>query len=194
MRIKSQSLAMYLVLTGLILTPLLACETKQADPPAAALSDQQAPLDQSDSQIVVTTGPSDLQIEPRVGVGGVRFGMNRKQAGVMLGKPERMMGDRVYEYPSRGMSVVFASDQEIGVYSLLFGDMVVPNSPLVRDCKYKTLKEVGMNSTRDEILRAYGPPTSTSKPGTSMERLAYEKLQAFFTLRNDRVVHMEFRM
>ena len=120
--------------------------------------------------------------------------MNRKHTEVMLGKPERLMGDRVYEYLSHGMSVVFASDQAMGVYALLFGDMVVPGNPLVRDCKYKTIKGVGMNSTREDILRAYGPPSSISKPGASMERLAYDKLQAFFTLRNDRVVHMEFRM
>lgn len=81
---------------------------------------------------------------------------------------------------------------DLGVVVLVFGDACVPKSPLIEARKYRTREGIGMGSTRSEIVDAYGPP-ATEKETRDVEELRYDDPPAAFGLRDDRVVHMQFR-
>lgn len=128
-------------------------------------------------------------IIPRQGVGNLEFGMSQIEMERILGKPERAMG-MAYEYPGKGMAVLGSKDFAVG--AIVFGDMNSPNSPLINACQYKTEKGIGMGSTTQDIVNAYGEPSSV-KPMGQLKMLSYKQLEATFTLYDDKVIHMQFR-
>ncbi len=128
-------------------------------------------------------------IVPGQGVGDVRFGISHAELETILGKPERIMGG-ANEYLSRGMAVVVDKDF---VNVILFGDMNDPDSPLVKACKYKTDKGIGMGSTLNDLQAAYGTPSSAIDPAEKVRMVSYEHLGGVFTLQDEKVIHMQFR-
>ena len=130
-----------------------------------------------------------LTIIPGVGVGELRFGMNRTEMERILGKPERSMG-MSFEYLRSGMAVLGSKDAAVG--ALLFGDMNNPQSPLVNACQYRTDRGIGMKSTFDELIKTYGQPSSVQPMGQS-QMASYNELGATFILANDKIIHMTFR-
>jgi len=130
-----------------------------------------------------------LVITPGQGLGELRFGMNRAEMERILGKPDNSMG-MAHEYLSTGMAVIGSRDT--AVVGLMFGDMNNPESPLVAACKYKTDKGIGMDSTLDALVNAYGHPSSVvpmGKRGTA----SYKALGATFVLMDGKIIHMQFR-
>ncbi|MCX7000045.1 MAG: hypothetical protein NT106_07100, partial [Candidatus Sumerlaeota bacterium] len=65
-------------------------------------------------------------------------------------------------------------------------------SPLIKACKYKTDKGIGMGSTLGDLAKAYGEPSSVEPIGQG-KRASYKQLGATFTLQNDKVIHMQYR-
>ena len=135
---------------------------------------------------------AEVLIHPGVGVGALKFGMNVDQMREILGEPDSTQSGRAYEYLSKGMAVVTASG-DVGVIVLMFGDSGLPDSRLIIACKYRTAKGIGMGSTWAEIVEAYGEPSSQRTLG-GVEELTYPALNAKFSLRSSKVVHMQFRM
>ncbi len=146
-----------------------------------------------------TTLPSpavspDLLIRPGEGVGDLKFGMSVEQMHKILGKPDRSQA-KSHEYLSRGMAVVGSGN--VGVAALLFGGRCEKDQPLVGKCRYRTTRDIGMGSSEEEVVAAYGPPSSRQEVPQGDEDsvvLSYDKLRATFVLRRGQVVHMTFKM
>ncbi|MHC4423517.1 MAG: tetratricopeptide repeat protein [Planctomycetota bacterium] len=139
------------------------------------------------------TSQKGLVIKPLVGVGEVRFGMTIEQMKEILGEPQRVTGGRGCEYLDSGFAILSAKDGTVAV--IMFGDMSLPDSPLIRNCKCRTDKDIGMGSSRQDVISAYGQPSSTDHPFSdtgNFVRLKYDKLNGEFILRDYKVVHMTF--
>lgn len=136
----------------------------------------------------------DLIIRPGDGVGNLKFGMSVEQMRKILGEPDRSQA-KSHEYLSKGMAVMGSGN--VGVAALLFGGRCDKDQPLVGKCRYRTTKNIGMGSSEEDVIAAYGPPSSknrTTETGMPFVVMTYEDIRAEFTLRDGRVVHMSFKM
>lgn len=162
--------------------------TAQESAPQAA-----APASTDTTPLEANPVPSELVIEPDVGVGALRFGMNFEQMTEILGIPERTQG-KAYEYMSKGMAVMGSRDTTVAV--LLFGGRCEKDEPLVEICQYETSKGIRMGSTEAKIAAAYGSPSARRNlpgDGGDLVLLDYEQPRATFTLQDGKLVHMLFK-
>lgn len=128
-------------------------------------------------------------IEPLVGMGEVRFGMTIEQVKGIFGEPQRMTG-RACEYLDYGFAIVPGRDGT--VYSIMCGDAGVPDSPLIKKCRCRTDKGIGMGSNMLDIMSAYGRPSSTKRQPGNVVELKYNWINSQLSLRDNKVVHMMF--
>jgi hypothetical protein len=131
-------------------------------------------------------------IEPTVDIGGVRFGMTAEQMKEILGPPDDKTGC-AYQYFNGGFLIITAADDTVD--TVICGALYAPDSPLIKNCKYRTSKDIGMGSGKQDIISAYGQPSSTRQhlDGSNSVTLGYENISAKFTLTDDKVVQMVFR-
>ena len=130
-------------------------------------------------------------IEPNVRVGKVAAGMTVKQLVTQLGEPPRRTANAL-EYTRLGFAVVPDSN---GVVSIVMcGDVTGINGPFVKAFTGRTKKGIGMLSTRDELLKAYGEPTESEKFPGSLESMKYPQLGITFTLERGKVHHIIVRL
>lgn len=169
----------------LVLVAMEGCKNKDQDPKKQSGS---TPTTTTAASAPATTQNSDYIIEPGKGMGRVQFGMTMKQLREAIGKPERTLGG-AYEYPSKGFAVLAGKDGKVA--SIMCGDMSGKNSPLVDACVCRTSRGIGMGSSEKEITAAYGPSPSVQQ-GKDRKILAYPSLDALFTLKDDKVIHMIF--
>jgi hypothetical protein len=188
-----------LILAQMLTTALLlssGCDSSDKKAPDAGTTAPKSTSAPSAARAKPTTRPAvrqvppGLLIKPGVGAGALQFGMTADERDQILGKPERMTGSAC-EYPSKGIAVLSSPHTDVG--AILFGDSGTPNSPLVKACKYRTAEGIGMGSTRNQIIAAYGQPTKSETEAKIIETLVYDKLGAEFTLRSGKVAHMVFR-
>ena len=131
-------------------------------------------------------------IEPGVDIGGVRFGMTAEKMEEILGPAQSRTGCAYYYFDS-GFAVITASDGTVDV--VLCGSSGNADSPLVKNCGYRTSGDVGMGCRRAKVIAAYGEPTSVREhgDGTGATTLEYDQMFCRFTVIDDKVVHMVFR-
>lgn len=143
---------------------------------------------------VTEIGPNKgkLVIEPGVDIGGVRFGMTAEKMEEILGPAESRTGCAYYYFDS-GFAVITASDGTVDL--VLCGCLDNADSPLVKNCGYRTSRDVGMGCSRAKVMAAYGEPTSVREhgDGTGATTLEYDQMFCRFTVIDDKVVHMVFR-
>ena len=132
-----------------------------------------------------------IVIEPHASVGKVRAGMKLEQVIAELGKPERKTANAL-EYTKLGLAVLPGSNGVVQV--VMCGDVTGINGPLVKAFTGRTKEGTGMNSTREEVIKAYGEPTSSEKFIGGIESLQYAPLGITFTLERGRVHHMIVRL
>ena len=139
-----------------------------------------------------TIPPKLLVINPLVGMGEVSFGMTIEQARQILGEPQRMTG-RACEYLDSGFTIVPGRDGTVA--AIMCGDASLPDSPLIKNCKCRTDEGVGMGSSRQDVVSAYGRPSSVEEfiGMGNLVMLKYDNINAGFVLRDDKLVHMTFR-
>jgi len=139
----------------------------------------------------IKSADTSFVIKPLGGIGKVRFGMTIEQAKQILGEPQRMTG-RACEYLNSGFAIVPERDGTVA--AIMCGDASVPDSPLIKNCKCRTDKGIGMGSSRQDVVSAYGQPSSAQQfPGIDgLVMLRYDKLNANFLLRDNKVVAMAF--
>lgn len=139
-----------------------------------------------------TIPPKPLVINPLVGMGEVSFGMTIEQARQILGEPQRMTG-RACEYLDSGFTIVPGRDGTVA--AIMCGDASLPDSPLIKNCKCRTDEGVGMGSSRQDVVSAYGRPSSVEEfiGMGNLVMLKYDNINAGFVLRDDKLVHMTFR-
>ena len=132
-----------------------------------------------------------MLIEPYAGVGKVRAGMTIDQIIAELGKPERKTG-KALEYTKLGLAVLPGTNGI--VQAVMCGDVTGINGPFVKAFTGRSKEGIGMNSTREEVIKAYGEPTSSEKFIGGIESLQYAPLGLTFTLEGGRVHHMIVRL
>jgi len=130
-------------------------------------------------------------IEPNVRVGKVVAGMTVKQLVTQLGEPQRRTA-KALEYTQLGFAVVPDSN---GVLSIVMcGDVTGIHGPFVKAFTGRTKEGIGMFSTRDELLKAYGEPTESEKFPGGLESMKYQPLGMTFTLERGKVHHIIVRL
>jgi len=130
-------------------------------------------------------------IEPLVGIDKVRFGMSVEQMKEILGEPYRVRGP-LYEYRDSGFAVFAVNNT---VMMIACGDRRLSDSALIKRCKSRTNKGIGIGSSQEDIIKAYGQPSSTQQlPGEgSAVMFRYDQISSEFLLRSDKVIYMMFR-
>ncbi len=120
-----------------------------------------------------------MVIEPGVGIGKVKFGMLSKEVRSILGKPDFEMRDA-----QMTESLVY---NELGLSIYIFKGSVkgmtcrgVSGDPEVKPCTAITSRGIGIGSTREQIVEAYGKPTSDER-----NILKYESIGATFMVSED---------
>ena len=126
--------------------------------------------------------PSDqTRIEPNVGVGVVRRGMNQEQVQAKLGPPDRE-GKKLWRYPQLGLRLSF--DKE-GIISSIH----------CRKSFTGTTKEgIGIGSSRGDVIKAFGPPTEEKSTGADKVSLVFSSQNLNCILENDSLVELVVRL
>ena len=132
-----------------------------------------------------------LRIEPNLAVGNVRAGMSVQEVVKQLGEPQRRTANAL-EYTRLGFAVMPAADGTVQV--VMCGDVTGINGPLVKSFSGRTKEGIGMSSTREDLRKAYGEPTSSEKLFGGTESLRYDSLGITFTLEAGKVYHMIVRL
>jgi len=145
--------------------------------------------DQSEGSSSAQNPP--MVIDPHISVGKVRAAMTVDQVIAELGKPERRTATAL-EYSRLGLAVLPGSNGPVQV--VMCGDVTGINGPFVKAFTGRTKEGIGMNSTRDEVIKAYGEPTSSEKFIGGIESLQYAPLGLTLTLEGSKVHHMIVRL
>lgn len=132
-----------------------------------------------------------MLIEPRLGVGNIRVGMTAEQIVAQLGEPGRRAANAL-EYPTLGLAVLPGLNGVVEV--VMCGDVTGINGPFVAAFKGRTKEGIGMNSTRADVLKAFGEPAKDQKMKLGLESLAYPALGLTLTLDGGKVNHMIVRL
>lgn len=161
-----------------------------------------------------------LVIIPKDGFGKAKFGMSLDEVIQHLGEPDEIKNREApssigWKVPDGGTFLTSDESKDIVTYQILdyrsrgFTITIHPtegfrsvrfqeypkDAPIGRTFQGKTDKGIGMNATRDAILKAYGQPGSESPLKTpdgkiTSTNLNYFDLSLHFTLRDDNVVRM----
>ncbi len=154
----------------LLLLPLLGCSDKPGQSPPAG-----------EGQKI------DTAIVPNLSVGPVHAGMTTQELYAVLGQPQKRTPNTI-EYPKLGLAVMPTAGGIVQV--VMCGDVIGPDAPYAKAFSGRTPEGIGMYSTREDIVKAYGQPSdSRGKPG-GMESLKYDPLGMTFSLLGDKVHHM----
>ncbi|HWV99252.1 MAG TPA: hypothetical protein VNZ64_06105 [Candidatus Acidoferrum sp.] len=132
-----------------------------------------------------------MLIEPNLTVGKIHAGMTKEQVIAELGQPGRQTANAL-EYPRLGLAVMPSPDGVVHV--VMCGDVTGLNGPFVKAFTGRTKEGVGMTSSRDEVLKAYGEPTGDEKMRFGLESMNYPSLGFTFTLEAGKVHHIIVRL
>jgi len=152
----------------------------EVDPALFGLSDTQSDASKESDSFI---------IRPGEGIGKLQFGMSVEQMKEIMGEPDMVLGETVFQYP--GFALTAPRDQK--VTGIMCGDPNPADSSRVAECRCKTTEKIGIGSSENEIIAAYGQP-SLRRPGpinNSIE-LIYRDMRMKFLLYEDKVAHMTF--
>ena len=139
----------------------------------------------------VSNSNGPLLIEPNVAMGQIHAGMRVEDVIAKLGEPERRTANAL-EYTQLGFAVMPGPDGVIQV--VMCGDVTGINGPLVRAFTGRTKEGIGLTSTRQEVVQAYGQPSADEKMRGGAESMRYDDLGITFTLEGGKVYHMIVRL
>jgi hypothetical protein len=146
----------------------------------------------SDNSALVDSEPGPpMVIEPNIAVGKVHIGMRVEDVIAQLGEPQRRTANAL-EYTRFGFAVMPAPDGIIQV--VMCGDVTGINGPLVKAFTGHTKEGIGLKSTREELVKTYGQPSSDEKLPGGTESLRYDSLGITFTMEGGKVYHMIIRL
>jgi hypothetical protein len=132
-----------------------------------------------------------MLIEPNLAVGKVKAGMHIEEVIAQLGQPQRRSANAL-EYTNLGFAVMPGQDGVVQV--VMCGDVTGLRGPLVKAFTGRTKEGIGLNSTRAEIVKAYGEPSSSENLPGGTESLRYNPLGITFTLEAGKAYHMIVRL
>jgi hypothetical protein len=138
-----------------------------------------------------TNAAEPMLIQPHVSVGKVRAGMSVDQVRAVLGEPKFKTANAL-EYSQLGFAVMHGPDNLIQV--VMCGDVTGLQGPFVKRFAGKTKEGIGLGSSREELVNAYGDPSHAEKFPGGRESLRYDPLGITFSLENGKVHHMIVRL
>jgi hypothetical protein len=138
-----------------------------------------------------TRSEEPILIVPGQSVGKVRKGMTTNEVEAVLGKPERWQGKIMVYDKTLGMSVGLTRK---GVMVIFCGDSML-KYPGVKRFKGRTKGGVGMESSRADVIKEFGKPTTGQPWGDGQEQLEYRRLGLTFILDFGKVINfcVDFR-
>jgi hypothetical protein len=138
----------------------------------------------------------ELIVEPLVGIGAVQFGMSKDEIIEHFGQPDKLTaraeGTKLNYVASKGLG--FEVDSELGLQKIQCWSKNWPTElPFaVMTFTGRTKEGIGISSTQEQIVTAYGEPdrTSTDSNKGIIQGLHYDKLQIEFALWQDKLISM----
>ncbi len=131
-------------------------------------------------------GEASLVIEPRVGVGQVKFGATADQVKQSLGEPSSTAASgAILVYENLGLTITL---REGAVTAISCGDPRDKDADAVKACRCRTKEGIGIGSTEEEIIAAYGQPA-----GRRESQLIYSALSTRFVVVDGKVIGMWFQ-
>jgi hypothetical protein len=127
-----------------------------------------------------------LLIVPGMSVGKIVKGMTTNEVEALLGKPEKWQGHIMVYDKKLGMSV---SGTKAGVMVVFCGDSML-SYPGVKTFKGRTKEGIGMESSRGDVVKAFGQPTTAKPWNGGQEQLEYRDLGLTFTLESGKVINI----
>ena len=175
-----------------LLSALFGCKTSDYAEARAA----QAERDKWNNTLTEAARTNQpMLITPLVGIGPVKFGMTFDEVKQVTGEPDFMTGGRCPQY-RQGFSLVPRRGEE-KVAVIMAGGSCKGDDLLVAAFKGATKEGIGMNSTRKEIISAFGQPASVrdgrQDGDPEVEYLEYDKLGMNLILRKGKLVHFALR-
>ena len=125
------------------------------------------------------------------GYGAVNFGMTPEQLTAALGEPKFKNPHGITEgwrYPTLGIEVLLTKGKVRGVAC---GGLAGHNDAMVQAFTGKTPEGIGMGSSEDDVVKAYGQPESSRDLPATSRQLTYRKPYATFTLIAGKVTGIE---
>jgi hypothetical protein len=133
-----------------------------------------------------------ILIVPGKSVGSIRKGMTTNEVEAVLGKPEKWQGKMMVYDSKLGMSV---GQSRTGVLVVFCGDSML-RYPGVKKFKGRTKEGIGMESSRENVVKAFGQPTTTQPGNSNQETMKYKQLGLTFVLEAGKVINIivDFRL
>lgn len=132
-----------------------------------------------------------MLIVPHESVGSIKASMTMAEVVAQLGEPQRRTANAL-EYTRLGLAVMPGPDGLVKV--VMCGDVTGIGGPFVKAFTGRTREGIGMNSTREELIKALGEPTRAEKMPGNLESITYTPLGLTFTLQAGKVHHMIVRL
>ena len=153
------------VMTAVIASTVLLAQTQNQTPNATANA-------KNDETILITPG---------VSVGKVKAGMSEDEVVAALGKPDKMLGGSMSYDSQLGFSVICGRKTKM-VGAVFCGGGVA--------FKGRTKEGIGIDSSRADLIKTFGQPTSAEPETAGQERLEYKPLGLTFFLQEGKVFHI----
>lgn len=125
-------------------------------------------------------------IVPGQSVGEIHKGMTTNEVETVLGKPDKWQGKIMVYDQKLGFSVVQSRD---GAAAVFCGDTML-KYPGVKKFAGRTKEGIGMESSREEVVQAFGQPTSAKPWGIGQEQLEYRTQGLTFVLESGKVINL----
>ena len=133
------------------------------------------------------TSSASIVIEPGVSFDTIRPGWTAQQVIDSFGEPEERSENEL-KYADLGISVKLKNNV-VQIISCLNAQK---DGPIKKSFAGHTKEGIGFGSSRDDIIHAYGEPSTTesSPKAPGVEVLRYKSLGLFFMLRDEKVLNM----
>ena len=152
------------VMTAVVASTVLLAQTQNQTPNATANA-------KNDETILITPG---------VSVGKVKAGMSEDEVVAALGKPDKMQGGSMSYDNQLGFSVICGQKTKM-VGAVFCGGVAF---------KGRTKEGIGIDSSRADLIKTFGQPTSAEPEAAGGEQLEYKPLGLTFHLQEGKVFHI----
>lgn len=182
-----------LLICLLICLMTLGCGSKEDDDQKETTNQEASTVKEStindEQALPAGAAANKFIVEPGVGIGEVHFGDRLDKAKQIMGKPT-FQQENVLQYSGLAITA-----RDGNVLMIACGDMNKPDSKHVKECPYKTTEGIGMGSSMQEVIQAYGEPVRkrVNRVIPGAVTIGYSAKGMSIGLHNDKVYFMTFQ-
>ena len=132
-----------------------------------------------------------LQIVPLSGIGALRFRMNKSNIISKFGQPQRVTDNKLF-YLSHGLQLSLSPKDE-SLIAIACGSTNEADKDMIQLCDCKTSKGIGMGSSKEDIITAYGNSSSEVAVQENVTMIFYDNIKAQFIVTDNKVTYMVFK-